>query len=95
MLKTASFGGLFSTAFVINAVSHGVMGLVGVLVAFLSPTNFNADGVPTQTPAAALGVLAVLLLAATVINAASSAFGAGVWMMLRRLFFRRSRADVF
>ena len=95
MLRTAGMGQVFATAFLVNALFHSVMALLGAVAAVATPTMFNANGVPTQSAGAALGVLLVMLIVATLINAASSAIGAALWIGLRRFIFRRAPAEAF
>ncbi len=88
VLRTATFGELFATVFLVNAVFHVLLALFGVLAAFGSPGSFNANGQPVESPAGALGVLVFGLVVFTILNAAASALGSGLWVLLRKLVWK-------
>lgn len=77
-LRTASFGALFGTSFMIAATFLGALTLLGLAEAFLSPAFFSA-----ATPRGAMGVVALLLGFGLAVNAVVSASGAGLWLLVR------------
>src|SRR5690606_6673732 len=60
-IRTASFGGLFTTTFLVAASFQIAFSLLGVVLAVLSPGLFNMNGVPATSPVGAIGVLIFLL----------------------------------
>ena len=91
-LRTASFSELFATAFVVNLAFHLLIALPGFVAAFADPSLFQWNGRRLEDSGGALGVLALLLLIFTVVNAAASALGSLLWMALRPLLGRRRSA---
>ncbi len=83
-LKSASFGGLFTVTFTIAATCQIAFSLLGLLLAATSPAMFKMNGAPAANPGQALGVLVFLLAIMLAMNAAMSAIGAGIWMLVRR-----------
>ena len=91
-IRTASFGGLFSTTFLVAASFQIAFSLLGVVLAVLSPGLFNMNGVPATSPVGAIGVLIFLLCFGLFMNAAISALGALVVLGWRRFLPRPSGA---
>lgn len=89
-LRTASFGGLFLTTFVVAATCQVAFSLLSVLIAVMAPGAFNMNGEAATNPVQALGVLLFLLIFGLFMNAAISAIGAGLWLGVRRLLPRQA-----
>ncbi|MFN3931821.1 MAG: hypothetical protein ACK4JY_08750 [Brevundimonas sp.] len=83
-IRTASFGGLFTTTFLVAASFQITLAILGLVLAVLSPGLFNMNGVPATSPAGAIGVLIFLLCFALFMNAAISAIGAAIVLAWRR-----------
>ena len=83
-LKTAAFGTLFATTFVVAATFQVAMALLGVVLAFTSPGLFNANGAPASGPVQALAVVIFMLVFVLVLNAGTSALGSAIWIGVRR-----------
>lgn len=84
-LRTAPFGTLFGAAFVVGAVFQLAMTILGIVLAFVSPSLFRANGQVMTDPLQAVGVVLFLAIFGLACNAAVSAGGAGLWVVLRRL----------
>ncbi|MDI1327414.1 MAG: hypothetical protein PSV23_11520 [Brevundimonas sp.] len=91
-IRTASFGGLFTTTFLVAASFQVAATLLGLILAVLSPGLFNMNGVPATTPVGAISVLIFLLCFALFMNAAISALGAAVVLGWRRFLPRQPKA---
>jgi len=87
-LRTASFAGLFTTAFAVGAASQLALSIAGVLLALTSPGMFNMNGIAATTPIQAFGPLIFLLVAGLFFNAGFSALGSACWLLVRRWFPR-------
>ncbi|MGV9006245.1 MAG: hypothetical protein ACOH1H_05855 [Brevundimonas sp.] len=87
-IRTASFGELFTVTFVVAASFQVTFTILGLILAITSPGLFNMNGVPAESPVAAIGVLVFLLAIALFLNAAISALGALTVMVWRRLLPR-------
>lgn len=83
-LRTAGFGTLFATTFVVAASFQAAMALIGVVLAFTSPGLFSANGAPAGDPLQALGVVLFMLVFVLVLNAGTSALGSAIWIGVRR-----------
>lgn len=83
-LRTASFGGLFTVTFTVAATCQVAFSALGLLLAFSSPAMFKMNGAPATGAGQALGVLIFLLAVMLAMNAAISAMGAGLWLLVRR-----------
>lgn len=84
-IRTAPFGTLFGVAFVVGAVFQLVAAILGIVMAFLTPTLFHANGQAVTTPIQAVGVVLFLAIFGLAANAAVSAGGAILWVAIRRL----------
>lgn len=83
-LKTASFGALFTSTFLVAAASQVVFSLLAIVMAFLSPSIFNMNGAPATNPGQAIGVVLFMLTFGLFVNAGMSALGSACWLGLRR-----------
>jgi len=84
-IRTAPFGDLFLTTFLVAASFQIAVSILGVILAFTSPGLFNMNGVPATSPTGAIGVLVFLLVVGLVVNAGMSALGALIVMGWRGL----------
>lgn len=87
-LRTAPFGALFTVTFVVAATFQATMTVVGAVSALLAPGLFRMNGAPASTPVEALGVVLFMLAFGLAMNAAISAGGAGLWLLVRRTLRR-------
>lgn len=87
-LKSASFGQLFCVTFIVAATFQVALTLIGLPFALLAPSGFNLNGRPATGPGEALTVILLMLIAGSLMNAAISAGGAGVWLVVRKLLFK-------
>ena len=84
-LRTASFAGLFTVAFAVNASFQIAFALLGLISAVTAPGLFNMNGVPATSAAGAIGVLVFLTVFGLVLSAAVSAVGALLVLVWRGL----------
>jgi hypothetical protein len=95
-LKTGNFGSLFQVTFVVAATFQIAAALLGLLFAFLAPGGFNVNGRPATNPGEAIVAVVIMLVVGMLLNAAISAGGAGLWLLVRKLLFKKpSPASVF
>lgn len=95
-LKTATFGTLFGVTFAVSATFQMTMIVVGLLVAVLAPTSFTMNGQQATNVGQAVGALVTMFVVGMIFNAMISSAGAGLWLLVRRLVFKReSPASVF
>jgi hypothetical protein len=83
-LRSASFGGLFAVTFTIAATCQVAFSVLGLLMVATTPGMFKMNGASATNPIQALGVLVFLLAVFLAMNAAISAMGAGLWLLVRR-----------
>jgi hypothetical protein len=91
-IRTASFGGLFTTTFLVAASFQIAFALLGVIMAVLSPGLFTMNGSPATSPVGAIGVLIFLLCFSLFMNAAISALGALIVLGWRRFIPQSPKA---
>ena len=95
-LRTASFGTLFQVTFLVAATFQVAAFLLSLLFAILAPGGFNLNGRPAQNVGEAIIVIVMMLVAGMLMNAAISAGGSGLWLLVRKLLFKKpSPASVF
>jgi hypothetical protein len=95
-LKSASFGTLFQITFVVAATFQVAAAVLGLLFAVLAPGGFNLNGRPAQSIGEAITVVLIMIVAGMLLNAAISAGGSGLWLLIRRVLFKKpSPASVF
>jgi hypothetical protein len=96
VLKTGTFGTLFGVTFTVSATFQVVMLVVGLLVAVLAPTSFTLNGQKATDVGQAIGALVIMFIVGMIFNAMISSAGAGLWVLVRRVLFKReSPATVF
>lgn len=83
-IKTASFGTIFGTAFIVTATAQLAFGLLGIVLAILAPGMFHMNGAPATSPVGAIGVLVFLLVVGLIMNATVNVCGAAILMGVRR-----------
>lgn len=84
-IRTAPFGTLFGVSFVVGAVFQLAMAILGIVIAFLSPSLFTANGQAVTSALQAVGVVLFLAIVGLAANAAVAGLGSLVWVGLRRL----------
>jgi hypothetical protein len=84
-LKNATFGGLFIVTFLVAATFQLAMAVLGIVLASLSPSLFQMNGVPATSPAQAIGTVLFILVVGLLVNAGMSAVGALLWLLVRKL----------
>ena len=95
-LKTASFGTLFQVTFLVAGAFQVAAFLLSLLFTVLAPAGFNLNGRPAQNVGEAIMVIVIMLVAGMLMNAAISAGGSGLWLLVRKLLFKKpSPASVF
>lgn len=87
-LKTGTFGGLFQVTFTIAATFQAACVLLGSVVAVVAPGSFNTNGVRATNPGQALLSLTIMLIVMLLLNLMISAGGSGLWLLMRRFFFK-------
>jgi len=94
-LRTAGFGGLFQVTFVVAATAQTLFFLLGLIGAVLSPSAFNLNGAPATNAGAAILADVMIFAVLLIFNAMISALGAGLWLLVRKVFPKPSSAEVF
>ena len=84
-IRTAPFGTLFGVSFVMGAVFQLAMAIAGVVIAFLSPGVFSANGQAMVSPIQAVGVVLFLVICGLAANTVVAAAGSIAWIGLRRI----------
>lgn len=84
-IRIAPFGTLFGVSFVIGAVFQLAMAILGVVLAFLSPALFHANGQAVTSPLQAIGVVLFMVICGLAANTVVAAAGSLTWVALRRV----------
>ena len=92
-LRTGTFGGLFRVTFTIAATFEVVFAAVCALWSLFKPAAFKLNGAPAANIGEALLVVVILLVMSLLINAAMSAAGSGLWLLVRRRLLRPVRDE--
>jgi nitric oxide reductase large subunit len=84
-IRIAPFGTLFGVSFVVGAVFHLTMAILGVVLAFLTPGLFQANGQAVTSPLQAVGVVLFLAIIGLAANTLVAGAGSLIWIGLRKL----------